>query len=214
MDSKKIFSLLLKFSETYFTHIFSIRILMIVVFSAILIGFFLGRFSNRHSLNNWFTIGKIDQSILIVSVLLALLCLGFGIFNQSTISIEILSFYSTFIFSWLLTKYSSKKEYIERQNDIAKSTYRHITDIRTAALVTKRRLEAIRKKTTISKSDVDGILDNLETIMSCINTNEADWMDMLSPDYLKKLQRQKDPEENKETNENVAHPGDVKKWLA
>lgn len=146
---------------------------------------------------------NIDDGVMIISFLVATFCLIVSIcFKEVDKSINVLSFFSSFVFSWLLTKKSSKEEFKERQQEIAKTLYRHIGDVRKATLVTQSRLNELNKKEgQISKNDIEGILDDVEIILQCIATNEGDWRDMVSESYLKKMKKYHDPEDEHEDND-------------
>ncbi len=139
---------------------------------------------------------NIEDGVMIFSFLAAIACLFISLFfNEIDKSINILSFFCSFVFSWLLTKKSSKKEFKELQQEIAKTSHRHIGDVKKATLVTKNRLLELKNKEQISKSDIDGILDDVEIILQCITTNEGDWKDMVSKEYLKEMKKNADPED-------------------
>lgn len=150
----------------------------------------------------------IEDSVMIVSFAIALLCLFMGIlFGENNISTNILSFFTSFVFSWLLTKKSSREEFKERQQEIAKTAHRHITHIMQSALVTKNRLEEIKSKGTLDPTDVDGILDDIVIIINGIEHQEKDWEDMLSEQYRNEI-TEKNPEDDMKQNEkqNLGHP--------
>ena len=42
--------------------------------------------------------------------------------------------------------------------------------------------------------DIEGILDNIEIILTGIRSNKEDWMEMLKPSYIKQLKKGEDPE--------------------
>lgn len=141
-------------------------------------------------------IRKLDNVVLVISFIGAALCIFVNLyFKENNVSIQILGFYTSFIFSWLLTKKGSIEEFQNTQHKIAKSTYRHIEDVETAVLVTKNRLNELKnKKTNITKVDIIGVLDNVEIILAGIRTNKEDWEDLLKRSYVKKLHEQDDPE--------------------
>lgn len=151
-------------------------------------------------------IKNIEDGVMEVSFVGAMVCLVISIFfKEIDKSINILSFFCSFVFSWLLTKKSSKEEFIERQQEIAKTSYRHIGDVRKATLVTRDRLSELKKKNEISRSDIDGILDDVEIILQCIKTNEDDWKDMVSETHLNQMKGYIDPEaENVSKNKGVS----------
>lgn len=153
-------------------------------------------------------IGSIEDIVMVFAFFVALMCFFASVlFKETNISINLLSLFCSFIFSWLLTKKSSKGEFKEQQEAIAKTTYRHIGDIKSAALVTQDRLLILRKKEGINQTDIDGILDNVKIILKGIKTNEEDWKDMLSNEYIEELSKNEDPEnELDEQRENIEQP--------
>lgn len=161
----------------------------------IIIFFIISYFSKKIS-------GNIEEGVMKFSFFIAIFCLVASIlFKEVDKSVNILSFFCSFIFSWLLTKKSSKEEFKERQQEIAKTSYRHIGDVKKTTLVTRNRLLELKTKGEMSRSDIDGILDDIDIILQCIATNEEDWEDMVSEDYLKQMKKDKDPEDEEE-NEN------------
>lgn len=153
-------------------------------------------------------IGSIEDIVMVFAFFVALMCFFASVlFKETNISINLLSLFCSFIFSWLLTKKSSKGEFQEQQQAIAKTTYRHIGDIKSAALVTRDRLLILRDKEEINKTDIDGILDNVKIILKGIKTNEEDWKDMLSNEYIEKLSKNEDPEnELNEQRKDIGQP--------
>lgn len=138
---------------------------------------------------------KLDNIVLLFSFIGAVFCLYVDMFlGKEDISIQLLSFYTSFIFAWLLTKKSAKEEFKATQHKVAKNTYRHIEDVETAALKTMDRLYDIKDNKQYSMEELDGILDNVEIILTGIRSNKKDWMEMLKPSYVKKLEAAEDPE--------------------
>jgi Ca2+/Na+ antiporter len=138
---------------------------------------------------------NIEDGVMTLSFFGATACLIISLFfSEVDKSINILSFFCSFVFSWLLTKKSSKQEFKELQQEIAKTSYRHIGDVRKATLVTKNRLSELKNKDKILNSDIDGILDDVEIILQCIVTNEDDWKDMVSKELLEQMKKDEDPE--------------------
>lgn len=136
---------------------------------------------------------KLEAGIMYISLLGAAGCLIMSLLGESTVSIQILSFYTSFIFAWLLTKSSSRSEFKKMQHRVAKSTYRHIEDVETNVLITKKRIEECRKS-GLTDGDIDGIVDDLNAILTGIRSNKDDWKDMLTKSYRMKIEGQEDPE--------------------
>lgn len=141
------------------------------------------------------TVRKLDNMVLLFSFVGAVFCLFINLFlGKENVSIQLLSFYTSFIFAWLLTKKSSKEEFQNTQHKVAKNTFRHIEDVEIATLITRDRLYEIKDKKDISEKDMEGILDNVEIILTGIRSNKADWMEMLKPSYVRKVKDGEDPE--------------------
>ncbi|MDE5894216.1 MAG: hypothetical protein K2H45_14970 [Acetatifactor sp.] len=165
--------------------------ILIVLIIGVLIGYIVSTFAEHKKIS----LKNLDNIVIYASFFIAVLCLFLNtVFENNMIYTSILSFYSSFVFSWQLTKKSSKEEFKERQHEIAKNTHRHIQDIETAALVTKRRVKDILTKSKIEKTDIEGLQDDIEIILAGIRTNEHDWEDMMTEEYLEKLRKGDDPE--------------------
>lgn len=137
---------------------------------------------------------NLEKCILWISFFGALGCLIASFLGEQTISIQILSFYVSFIFAWLLTKGSTQKDFKKMQHKVAKNTYRHIEDVETTALITKKRIEELCEKDSVSKGELQGIVDDLNSILTGIRSNKDDWKDMLKKSYRTKIDNQDDPE--------------------
>lgn len=137
---------------------------------------------------------NLEKCILWISFIGAAGCLIISFFGIQTISIQILSFYVSFIFAWLLTKGSSQKDFKRMQHRVAKNTYRHIEDVETTVLITKNRVEKICGKETAIQGELQGVVDDLNSILTGIRSNKDDWKDMLKKSYREKIDSQEDPE--------------------
>lgn len=170
----------------------NVLLMIISCVVGILIGFFLSKIITNGVKK---TIRKLDNMVLLFSLIGAIFCLFANMFlGKENVSIQLLSFYTSFIFAWLLTKKSSKEEFEKTQHKVAKNTFRHIEDVETAALITRDRVYAIMDKKDTSEEDMAGILDNIEIILTGIRSNKEDWMEMLKPSYVKKLKADEDSE--------------------
>ncbi|MCM1191968.1 MAG: hypothetical protein NC123_16960 [Butyrivibrio sp.] len=138
---------------------------------------------------------NLENWIMLVSFIIALICMFSGITGVSTqMDSQYLSIYSSFIFAWILTKKTAGKDFRKNQHKIAKSTYRHIQDAETAVLIAKNRLTE-RRGTQLNEGDVDGLIDDLQIILTCIRSNKKDWRDMLKKKYQEKIDNEEDPED-------------------
>ena len=137
---------------------------------------------------------SLDKCILWASFIGAIGCLISSFLGEQTVSVQILSFYVSFIFAWLLTKDSSQKDFKKMQHKVAKNTYRHIEDVETTVLITKKRVEKLCGKETSIQGELQGIVDDLNSILTGIRSNKDDWKDMLKRSYREKIDAQEDPE--------------------
>ncbi|MDE6064353.1 MAG: hypothetical protein K2G20_07200 [Lachnospiraceae bacterium] len=177
-----------------------IRSYWVYLLVVLTIGFLIGRLSFKiiergfiqkqkkrlENLENW---------IMLVSFMIALWCMFNAISGKSTqIESQYLSVYSSFVFAWILTKKTSGKDFKKNQHKIAKSTYRHIEDAETAVLIAKNRLMN-QRGTELKEGDVDGLIDDLQIILTCIRSNKKDWRDMLKKKYRVKIDGEENPED-------------------
>lgn len=137
---------------------------------------------------------NLEKCILWISFIGATGCLIASFLGEQTVSIQILSFYVSFIFAWLLTKGSAQSDFKRMQHKVAKNTYRHIEDVETTVLITKKRIEELCGKEDVTKGELQGIVDDLNSILTGIRSNKDDWKDMLKKSYRNKIDNQDDPE--------------------
>lgn len=167
--------------------------MIISAFTGIIIGltarWIINSIKRKHSIHF-----NLEKCILWISFAGALGCLLLAFMGKQTVSIQILSFYVSFIFAWLLTKGSSQKDFKRMQHKVAKNTYRHIEDVETTVLITKKRVEELCEKETEIQGELLGIVDGLNSILTGIRSNKDDWKDMLKKSYRKKIDNQEDPE--------------------
>ncbi|MCM1246467.1 MAG: hypothetical protein NC293_12570 [Roseburia sp.] len=168
-------------------------VILTVVLLFGVVGFFIGRAKRGKRI-------KLEDIILAASFLGAFACFGLALVGKTEISLQILNFYLSFVFSWLLTKKSSQNEFLKMQHKVAKNTYRHIEDVETTVLITIQRMndliERIKDDTVpdITQGDLDGVMDDLYSILTGIRSNKDDWKDMLKKSYREKIKSQEDPE--------------------
>lgn len=80
------------------------------------------------------------------------------------------------------------------QHRVAKNTYRHIEDVEITVLITKNRVEKICGEKTEIQGELQGIVDDLNSILTGIRSNKDDWKDMLKKSYREKIDAQEEPE--------------------
>ncbi len=125
---------------------------------------------------------SIENGILIISFATAFICLiASVIFKEANVSVNILSFFSSFIFAWLLTKKSSKEEFEETQHRIAKTTFRHMGDIKASVVSIKQYLKYLAEKNgDISKDDIYNLSGHISIMEKNIENISEDWKDLMS----------------------------------
>lgn len=177
-------------------NVFEIVVTLII---GMVIGCAIGYFLNtaiRNGVNA--LVRKLDNAVLVFSLFVAIICMFSAlVFKEEQVSIQILSFYSSFVFAWLLTKKSAKEEFKKTQHKVAKNTYRHIENVETAAIITRDRLCEFQKKLEGCEEqtiDIDGLIDNVDVILTGIRSNKKDWEDMLKKSYREKIRQEEDPE--------------------
>lgn len=181
----------------YFTNNYKSIYFWFFMIASMLIGIIIALIVNwivkkiRQKINMRF---NLEKCILWVSFIGAISCLFASFLGEQTISIQILSFYVSFIFAWLLTKDSSQKDFRKMQHKVAKNTYRHIEDVETTVLITKKRVEKLCEKETAIQGELQGVVDDLNSILTGIRSNKDDWKDMLKKSYREKIDAQEDPE--------------------
>lgn len=161
----------------------------------VLVGYFLN-VAIKNGINA--IVRKLDNVVLVFSLFIAILCMTLAlVYKEEQVSVQILSFYSSFVFAWLLTKKSAKEEFKKTQHKVAKNTYRHIEDVETAAIITRDRLYECQQGLKDNKEytiDIDGLIDNVDVILTGIRSNKKDWEDMLKKSYRDKIRQEEDPE--------------------
>lgn len=128
---------------------------------------------------------NLDNYILVLSVIVIFISIICSINQENSNTIVIvLNMFSCVIFSWLLTKKSSKKEFKEKEEELALKSYRHINYIETAADTASKTIE----KHMMECGDVDentrlvmlNAKSQITYIQGGINTCKMDWFDLLS----------------------------------
>lgn len=138
---------------------------------------------------------NLENWIMLISFVIAVACMVRAASGNATaIDSQYLSLYSSFIFAWILTKKTASRDFKKNQHKIAKSTYRHIADAETAVLIAKNRLME-KRGSTLGEGDIQGLLDDMQIILTCIRSNKNDWKDMLTKSYRDKLDKEDNPED-------------------
>lgn len=165
--------------------LYGLLILAIALISGVL-GYWIG-YGKKHTYIDaaigLFT--NLDNYILVLSVIVIFISIICSINQENSNTIVIvLNMFSCVIFSWLLTKKSSKKEFKEKEEELALKSYRHINYIETAADTASKTIE----KHMMECGDVDentrlvmlNAKSQITYIQGGINTCKMDWFDLLS----------------------------------
>lgn len=138
---------------------------------------------------------NLENWIMGFSFVIAVVCMiNAASGNGTEVDSQYLSLYSSFIFAWILTKKTASRDFRKNQHKIAKSTYRHIEDAETAVLIAKNRIME-KRGDTLDDGDIQGLLDDLQIILTCIRSNKKDWRDMLTKSYRDKIDKDENPED-------------------
>ena len=100
-------------------------------------------------------------------------------FATTTINI-----FGSIVFSWLLTKKSSKIEFKEQEEELALRSFRHINYIDSAANTAYKKIERYLKDSEVLDTNarliLNSAMDQIKYIQGGISTCKMDWHDMLS----------------------------------
>lgn len=99
----------------------------------------------------------------------------------ASVSINI---FGSVVFSWLLTKKSSRVEFKQQEEELALRSFRHINYIESAANTAYKKIEQYLDSDVEldiqAKLMLGGAMDQIKYIQGGINTCKMDWHDMLS----------------------------------
>lgn len=154
----------------------------------LIIGFVLGRIRPRNM--NFYQFLRrlyinLDNFILILSFLIVCGSIYFSTIGRmekfASVAINV---FASVVFSWLLTKKSSKEEFREQEQELALRSFRHINYIESAANTAYKKIgnylsdeiELDEK----AKLMLNSAMDQIKYIQGGINTCKMDWHDMLS----------------------------------
>ncbi len=163
-----------------------VPIVIILIIFAGTIGYYIGKSkkNNRLSevLESIFT--NIENYVIIISIIILVVSL---LYSGSTANVEFLSavlnIFATIIFSWLLTKKSTKAEFKEKEEELALKSYRHINYIESAANSASKAIDQYVENND-ENSSIKVILsstkEQIKYIQGGINTCKMDWYDLLS----------------------------------
>lgn len=171
--------------------------------AGLIVGFILGRIRPKN-MNVYQFLRKIyinlDNFILILSFLIVCGSIYFSTINRlekfASVAINV---FASVIFSWLLTKKSSKEEFREQEQELALRSFRHINYIESAANTAYKKIENYLSDDVEldekAKLMLSSAMDQIKYIQGGINTCKMDWHDMLS-DEEKEHYKSDDASEN------------------
>lgn len=165
-----------------------IEYLVAATLVGLILGFILGRMKPKN-MNVYQFLRRIyvnlDNFILFMSF--AIVC---GSIYFSTVgklqefAAVAINVFGSVVFSWLLTKKSSKEEFREQEQELALRSFRHINYIESAANTAYKKIEnyisddvELDEKAKLMLSSA---MDQIKYIQGGINTCKMDWHDMLS----------------------------------
>ena len=103
----------------------------------------------------------------------------------------VVTMFSSVIFSWWLTKISSKEEWEEREQELALHSYRHIDYIesasKTAEKAIKQYIDENQEISEAQKLVLSKALDYIGYIRGGIGTCKMDWYDLMSEEGQSKF---------------------------
>ncbi len=152
------------------------------------IGFFLGRLSPKNmTLYEFFRkfYTNLDNFILLFSFGVVFGSIYFSSIGKLEVFASVaINVFGSVVFSWLLTKKSSRVEFKEQEQELALRSYRHINYIESAANTAYKKIEQYIEEDTgldeKTKLMLGSAMDQIKYIQGGINTCKMDWHDMLS----------------------------------
>lgn len=162
--------------------------IIISVCVGIIVGFLLGRMSPK-DMDLYEFLRRIyinlDNFILIFSAIVVVGSIYFSTTGRhETFASVAINIFGSVVFSWLLTKKSSKVEFKEREEELALKSFRHINYIESAANTAYKKIEQYLdlevELDNSTKLMLSSAMDQIKYIQGGINTCKMDWHDMLS----------------------------------
>lgn len=161
----------------------------------LIIGFVIGRFSKNRAVRTFYdylngVFKNLENYVLCVSGLIVVVSTILSVMgNIEAFASVTINIFGSVVFSWLLTKKSSKGEFREHEQDLAMRAYRHINYLDTAANSAYKSLEEYYNDQGIDKETkliLNNAMSQIRYIQGGINTCKMDWVDMLSPEQQSK----------------------------
>lgn len=154
----------------------------------IVFGFILGRIRPKN-MNLYEFLRKmyvnLDNFILVFSLLIVVGSIYFATIHKLELFASVaINVFGSVVFSWLLTKKSSKVEFKNQEEELALRSFRHINYIESAANTAYKKIEQyIQEEENLdanTKLMLSGAMDQIKYIQGGISTCKMDWHDMLS----------------------------------
>lgn len=166
-----------------------IREILISLVVGLVIGFALGRIRPKN-MNLYEFLQRcyknLDNFILLFSFLIVCASIYFATIGKlETFATVAVNIFGSVVFSWLLTKKSSKIEFKQQEEELALRSFRHINYIESAANTAYKKIEQYLEEPnnsldTSTKLMLSSAMDQIKYIQGGINTCKLDWHDMLS----------------------------------
>lgn len=165
----------------------------IIIFTlfGFLIGFFLGRIRPKNLTISEF-VRKIYTNLENFILLISAIVVGVSIYLSTIGELAVfattaINIFGSIVFSWLLTKKSSKIEFKEQEEQLALRSFRHINYIDSAANTAYKKIEQYvdapeEELDSSTRLILKSAMDQIKYIQGGISTCKMDWYDMLSDD--------------------------------
>lgn len=152
-----------------------------------IVGYNLGKAKKSGKIIEVFTgfFSNIENYVIVLSIVILIASLIYsGNSGSNELLSVILNIFATIIFSWLLTKKSTKADFKEKEEELAKRAYRHVNYLETAANTASITIEQYLKENedidTKAKFILLSVKEQVKYIQGGINTCKMDWYDLMS----------------------------------
>lgn len=165
----------------------------IIIFTlfGFLIGFFLGRIRPKNLTISEFVrkiYTNLENFILLISAIVVGVSIHLSTIGELAVfATTAINIFGSIVFSWLLTKKSSKIEFKEQEEQLALRSFRHINYIDSAANTAYKKIEQYvdapeEELDSSTRLILKSAMDQIKYIQGGISTCKMDWYDMLSDD--------------------------------
>lgn len=157
---------------------------------------------------------NMDNYVIIGSLILLVFSIYLSTINEnSTVAIVILNIFSSIVFSWLLTKKTSIKDFKEKEEELALRSYRHIDYIESAANTASGTIDKYISEHGDISAEMKLILANakeqIKYVQGGIKTCRMDWFDLLSVEEKRKREHSEDTNDDFGTVDTVISDADI-----